>query len=277
MFRGILNFFLQVLFIYSIFSSAKADERLEYPSQLPAFLAQGPVVKSLKYEECSKTENQIPPLIKHQDAFKHYKIFRDYNAQKILFEIGFRSCAVLRGWPQKVREALVEAASHDNLLLYSRNNWDYHYHNTLTPSWLPTTAEFSTVMWAVGTHRVAPKEMLGEYKKLCRGGMTNGGKQLSKREAIEFNASKGAATTDGTPISHKCFESESAVENDLLVKRLWKTLDVPDKNFSAVEGLQARYLATLKEAQAIAAYHEPILQMEEKPRGFRKKQKLKIE
>ncbi|MDA8855888.1 hypothetical protein N9I82_02055, partial [Alphaproteobacteria bacterium] len=59
------------------------------------------------------------------------------------------------------------------------------------------------------------------------------------------------------------------VENDLMVKSLWKTMDTPNKIVPSREKL----LAGIKEAGAIAAYHEPILQMEErkKLKGFKKK------
>lgn len=251
--------------------SENLEEYLSLPNHGSTEISTGYLIKSLAAEECATTPNApngFTPKLENQEAFKLWYLYYNWHAERAMrTTYKFRSCAVIRGWPKKIKSTLKNIMSNKNFLMDFDADTPSHWKNFHSPKWLRVSPEVPVLMKSLGLELAERGVSLGEFRKICHGinlKLPGADAPPTTQELSEWLKEVDIINDNGKALSYKfCSDSEIALKHDMVVAKYYEKLS----------GLyEDDYLAVLNEIlpkiKVIEEKTDKALEMEAKLSGI---------
>ena len=210
-------------FSFQAFPEETVEQTLSLPNKGSSMWISGHVFNSLAAQECASTPNMpsLAPQLDNQEAFEVFPIYYDWLAEKDLWERGYRSCAVIKTWPLKIKNAIKSIISNNNFLLDP--DAEAHFENWHSPKWLRAGGTLPAEMLFLGIEIKYPGESLGEFRRICHA--INLDKTKDTEWFIQYYKDNNIIDENGSPKGWKCSNSEAALIADANTKEIWGVMN----------------------------------------------------
>ena len=229
------------LFTFQAFSQEPVEQILSLPNKGSSVWIARDVFNSLAARECASTPNMpsLTPQLKNQEVFDVFPIYFDFSAEKKLWDLGYRSCSVIKNWPMEVKNAVKSISSNDSWLSDRDAEANIEFYS---PKWLRLDPKLRVQMFFLGGELKERGVSLGEFRRICHSiNLEDKSEFEGKQEFIQYYKDNGILDENGLPTGWECSNSSVALESDVVVKKAWGHLDdLYDKSFvSEAEAIKA--------------------------------------